>query len=409
MLFVTSTSKAPSAKILREDFAIRASDELAEQAGTAPRTRLPASHNRSARFVWYADSAALTLVGGQQERSEVDTALAVGLANQGDRELRLVLPKGWHEPTLHRWAWLRDDLALDVWAHNGGDATPEKRPARLQSENLMRGEEDPQLHLRDRTGWVEDLMRWAGGQQDLDASHRRDVRAWQCRGQRVLRIKRKGAGLEVLAGIDWGAGSPQQSPAPMLLTGPLTSEQERSAREQVQVGMHQRLSGVARKADENWLQAVLRRHPRRLGLEQPVLREVAAWRPSGSEGTKQSISRGRGFVDLVGLDSTGTLLLVETKLGSDQMLVLQGLDYRIWAEANRDRLTQRLDCRTDVPMEISYCVGGKNGGTPAWSAYAQAQLAALSPDLRWHAQEVAGWTGDDLRARRGELRTYPVA
>ena len=346
---------------------------------------------------------------GQQENSAVDTALAVGLAEQGDRELRLVLPEGWHEPTLHRWAWLPDDLALRMWSHNGAEVTPESRPTRSHTESLVRGDEDPQLHLRDRTDWVEDLMRWAGEQHDLDPSHRRDVRAWQCRGQRVLRIRRRGTGLEVVAGIDWGAGSPHPTPAPMLVTGPLTPEQDRKAREQVQAGMHQRLCGVAQKADEHWLQAVLRRHPRRLGLEQPVLRELAAWRPSGSHGTKQVTPRGRGFVDLVGLDATGTLLLVETKLGSDHMLVLQGLDYRIWAEANRDRLTQRLDCRTDVPMEVSYCVGGKNGGKPAWSPHTKAQLGALAPDVRWHAQEVTGWTGDDLLARRAGLRIYPVA
>ncbi len=100
---------------------------------------------------------------------------------------------------------------------------------------------------------------------------------------------------------------------------------------------------------------------------------------------------------------------METKLGGDHMLVLQGLDYRIWAEANRARLMQRLDCRTEVPFEISYCVGGKGGGTPSWSVHAAAQLNALAPDLRWHVQEVTDWTDDDLKATRGGFRSYPLS
>jgi hypothetical protein len=383
-------------------------DALAEQVGVPAASRLALSRTRSERFVWYGDDDTLTLVVGEQEGAEVDTALAVGLAERGQRELRLVLPRGWHEPTLHRWAWLRDDLPLRVWSHVRGVASSAARPARQQSQDLVHGTEKPMLHVGERTSWVESLMRWAGAQPDLDASHRPDVRAWQCRGQRVLRIKPQGAGLEVIAGINWGAASPNMTPTPLLITGPLTSSQEAVLREQVLAGCAQRLSGVAKKADEHWLQAVLRRYPRELGLEQPVLRELAAWRPSGSLGTRQTVPRGRGFVDLAGLDGTGTVLLVETKLGGDHMLILQGLDYLIWAEANPERLTLRLDCRADAPFEIAYCVGGKDGGLPAWSSHAGQQLKALAPDLRWHIQEVTEWTGDAARSRRGEQHTYPL-
>ncbi|KRE41056.1 hypothetical protein ASG74_14415 [Knoellia sp. Soil729] len=173
-------------------------------------------------------------------------------------------------------------------------------------------------------------------------------------------------------------------------------------------GCAERLKGVAHKADEHWLQSVLRRHPEALGLEQPVLRELPAWRPGGSLGTGQTTPRGRGFVDLAGLDAAGTLLLVETKLGADDMLVLQGLDYLIWAEANRERLTTRLDARKSIPFEISYCVGGKKGGDPSWSRHAKAQLSALAPDLRWHVQEVTNWTDDAPKAVRSPLRQLPV-
>lgn len=391
----------------RKQFALLYADDLAGRAGGPVASRLPTSRGRSARFVWYGNEEQLTLVVGEQERRHVDTALAIGLGERGDRLLRLVLPHGWHEPTLHRWPWLRDDLPLEVWSHRPGVAIQHHRPMRDETQDLVRCHEDPQLHLGDRTRWVEKLMCWAGGRPDLDAAHRRDVRAWQCRGQRVLRIRRSGSGLDVVAGIDWDENSPHPTPAPVTLTGPLTAEQEAQLQALVREGCEQRLGGIARKADEHWLQAVLRRHPRVLGLEQPVLRELAAWRPSGSLGTKQSRPRGRGFVDLAGLDATGTLLIVETKLGGDHMLVLQGLDYRIWAEANRHRLTQRLDCRPDAPIEIAFCVGGTGGDRPKWSPYTPAQLGTLASDLRWHVQEITSWTGDSAKSSRSPKCVWP--
>src|SRR3954470_2216553 len=46
-------------------------------------------------------------------------------------------------------------------------------------------------------------MRWAGDQVDLDPAHGQGMRAWQCRGQRVLRIPPSRRGLTIVAGIDW--------------------------------------------------------------------------------------------------------------------------------------------------------------------------------------------------------------
>ncbi len=421
------THPVPTAEQKRQAFAAGRADGLAQLAGTDPSSRIGPADGRSERFVWYADDSSLTLVVGEQEDSDTDLALAVGLGERGDRDLRLVLPRGWHDPTLHRWAWLAD-LPIEVWSHDwqhdtdGSPPKQEGRPTRDQTQQLVRSVDKPQLHLGDRTSWIEGLLRWAGSKDDLDASHRQDTRAWQCRGQRVLRVRRAQGGLEILAGIDWGANSAQPSPQALMITGPLTAAEETTCRALVEAGINERLdvAGAAHHADEHWLQAVLRRHPRSLGLEQPVLREVAAWRPRGSlkhtkdsqqrqTGTiSRSPARGRGFVDLAGLDAAGNLLIVETKLGADHMLVLQGLDYKIWAEANRARLSARLDCRPDLPIEISYCVGGKNGSAPTRSAHPQAQLAALAPDIRWHVQEVTDWTGDDPRARRGALRTFPL-
>ena len=205
-------------------------DRLAEQVGADPSCRLPAHRGRSARFIWYRDESHLTLIVGKQEKGHVDSALAVGLAERGDRGLRLILPEDWHEPTLHRWAWLRDDLPLDVWSHavGVGEKSPglveHVRPTRAQTQEVVHGLERPQLHLGEKTIWVEELMRWAGEQPDLDASHRHGVRAWQCRGQRVLRIQHGGTGLAVVAGIDWGVTAPHETPIALQLSGPVTRQ-----------------------------------------------------------------------------------------------------------------------------------------------------------------------------------------
>lgn len=393
----------------RAHFAEAHADGLAGQVGAVPSTRQPNGPGRSPRYVWFSQPDALTLVVGDQERGHVDTALAIGLSQRGDRALRLVLPRGWHEPTLHRWPWLRDELPLEVWAHAGGEAIPQPRPTREATKELAVSGEEPALHLGTRTGWVENLMRWAGDQPELDPAHRQSTRAWQCRGQRVLRIARTGPGLTVVAGIDWGQDSPHQTPQPLQLSGPLLPADLNKVIDQVRAGCEQRLVGVARKADEHWLQAVLRRQPGVLGLEQPALRELPAWRPAGSQGVRTGAARSRGFVDLAGLDATGTLTLVETKLGGDDMLTLQGLDYLIWAEANRARLTDRLDCSRHVPFEIAYCVGGKPGGAPAWSGHALPQLQAVAPDLRWHVQEITGWFDGPAISRRTALCTFVSA
>jgi len=249
-------------------------------------------------------------------------------------------------------------------------------------------------------------MRWAGEEMDLDPSHRQDVRARQCRGQRVLAIRSKGTGLSIVAGINWGSSSLNKThPDPLTVNAEMSGATLATAKANIEAGVHERMAGVAKKNDEHWLQAVLRRHPKVLGLEQPVLRELPAWRPQGF--SKKGQDRGRGFVDLAGLDATGRLLLVETKLGVDDMLVLQGLDYYIWAEANRARLTTRLDCRPDVDFEISYCVGDKEGKEPQLSRHATGQTNALADDIRWHVQLVSDWVGDNPTADRFPLRLVP--
>lgn len=390
----------------RARFAADVADPIATAIGVDIATRITAS-TMSSRFVWYRDDENLTLVVGAHEGDDSDRALAVGLAERGTRSLILALAAGWEQPTLRRWAWLMQGLPLRVFIHDHDGARELPRLSPDDTLELVAGKEKPPLHLGDRSAWIDGLLAWATANEDLDPSHRQDVRAWQCRGQRVLKIKRKGGGLSVTAGIDW---SPKSSNTPAYIAdveSPLTAAVQATIIEHVEAGMRERRepSGAAHKADEHWLQAVLRRNPRTVGLEQPVLREVPAWRPRGS---KES-GRGRGFIDLLGLDAHGTLALIETKLGDDEMLVLQGLDYRVWTEANRDRITTRLGCRHDVPVEIVYCIAGKEGSQGEVNARTSAQLSQLGDDLRWRIRLVdAGWFSDDVHTAALPLGTVPV-
>jgi hypothetical protein len=169
----------------------------------------------------------------------------------------------------------------------------------------------PALWLAEAATWLSPLTEWASCHPLLDPAHRADVRAWHCRGQRVLAIRPAGKGATITAGIDYKEALPGQTGA---ITAPVTSDTFHAEYddivEAVKNGIAARWEpeGAAHKADEHWLQAVLRRTPALVGIEQPALREVAAWRPSNKEKLW-----GRGYIDLVGVDHRGLVRLVETK------------------------------------------------------------------------------------------------
>jgi hypothetical protein len=73
------------------------------------------------------------------------SVLTVGLTERGQRRLRLVLPDGWHKPTLYRWPWLRNDLPLEVWTHTDRTTSPHDSSSRTSSadEALLQSEPEP--------------------------------------------------------------------------------------------------------------------------------------------------------------------------------------------------------------------------------------------------------------------------
>lgn len=365
-------------------------DTLAAQAGVDPKHRRQPTRGWTTHATWYEDSSRLLAVVGAEKERAADLALAHGLALRGGKKLGLVLPDGWVEPTRRRLPWLQ--VPIEFWRHD--NATIQTVQAAAPGEHpYPADDEHPALHLGDRTDWVGALMDWAGRHDNLDPGHRGNVRAWHCRGTRVLKIERTRSGLRITAGIAYkDPGQPGESVS-REITAPLTQHAQAETQDRVESGVAARLQGAAGGHNEHWLQAVLRRRPDLLDLEQPVLREVPAWRPLRDPDGSNLNGYGRGFLDLVGLDPRGDLHLVETKLASDHMLVLQGVDYLAWASQaeHRNRLAVRLGCQPSVPVVLHFVIGADSSGTAAIGRYAKAQAEALRDDLRWQFSIVTDW------------------
>jgi hypothetical protein len=211
-------------------------------------------------------------------------------------------------------------------------------------------------------------------------------------GQRVLSIRSSGGKLEIRAGIHTSDLEPHPVSTQNESGGPLSGASVQTIKEAVEEGIAARQSGKYHKPDEHWLQAVIRRDPTIVGVEQPVLRELPAWRPVAKPNkSRSSESWGRGFIDLVGVDGHEDLRVVETKLAAnkDELLFLQGLDYYIWSLAYQKVLRDRLGAPKRSEIVVHYVIGATPEGAIKLSEFAAAQAAAL--DIPWRLQTVTDW------------------
>jgi hypothetical protein len=343
-------------------------------------------------------------VAGPQEGSHVSLAFAQGLEQRGSRRLALILPEDHAFATLQRAPWFKPDARPKVYLHNG--VTTHARELPTQDETVKRladakhdGSPEVELrkaatpaHLGAHSNAVYDLVEWATKQPLLDASHRRSERSWHCMGQKLLSIKGTTTGLAITAGIHYS--KPGEAPVPVAISKGerLGPAQLITITSRVEEGIRARLSGSPpiHRPDEHWLQAVIRRNPGLVGVEQPALRELPAWRPSGGA---DAPSWGRGYIDLIGVDGHGDIRVVETKLAknTDDLLVFQGLDYYIWAQAYRRILINRLGAPDRAAFEIHYVIGDTTDGKIHRSDYLPAQARNLDSAVRWRFQTVHNW------------------
>ena len=139
---------------------------------------------------------------------------------------------------------------------------------------------------------------------------------------------------------------------------------------------------------EHLLQENLMRHRVDVGWPESdvLIREFPAVRPNG----------GTGYIDFLRVEHDGTMHIVETKIGHDEFVVLQGLDYWIWARSNKDLLRERfrnahgIEIRDDVAVDYVLGDESKPGhSVPILSPYAAAHLRYLPSDMRWRLHRAS--------------------
>jgi hypothetical protein len=372
-------------------------------------------------FAHFGDDESLVIVAGPQEGSDIQRALARGLGERGGRRLVLLLPERHTLATELRSAWLSGDARPKIYLHDGSHLVsdppepvpPLDRPSslaaftdRLGGQSLQ-GDFDAATipkHLGGRSVGVIDLVEWATTDPRLTPAHLRDTRSWHHMGQKVLSVQTTSAGLRITAGIHYSKAA--QAPEPIHLPegASLAPSQLQDIQQRVEAAIATRTAGHLYKPDEHWLQAVIRRDPSLVGVEQPALREVPTWRP-------QDTPRrwGRGYADLIGLDGHGDIRIVETKLASnaDELLILQGLDYFLWATAYREMLTRRLGAPKAARLELHFVIGADAEGQARPHPYAKAQADSLDPSISWRFQTVAGWFTEPPRDARRLVTQLP--
>jgi hypothetical protein len=368
----------------RREFIPRAQD-LLRQANlpTADLSR----HGRLTTCLVHTESDdCLAVTVSAAEGEGADAALASGLGRAGDRKLVLVLPEEQAQATLHRAAWLR--APLEIFTHDGAKVSAAVIPSR--SEVLARYKDKLAIrkhHLGDRDGWVAPLRAWISDHPDIAYAPRCAYQSWLFLGRSVLRIKRIRGALQIEAGVDYSRPrNDQRVPTTFNITGPIDLGTRHLLQEAVVHAIAERREGRDPKSAEHRLQAALAAANPSGNLFTTIReREFPAIRWKGNR-------RLRGYIDLLGVaPSPPTINIIETKLGHDDMLVLQGLDYYIWAEAHRETLTSYLGLSGNTPIQIDYLTDAKSLHPDVWP-----QLSALARDVRYQFHHAAGW-GDNLQ------------
>jgi hypothetical protein len=370
----------------------------ATASALAARAGLPTEPFRATGFplpsqlVFFQDRNRLVvLVGLEESSSTVDSALVYGLAHAGDRDLVLVLPAGQQTATAARSTFL--DRSIRIYTHDGHEATALVLPRRRAA---LDGLKEPHDRLRfrvhrlngDQKAWVSELIGWAERNVDLTSAHRVNYLAWLCDGRRVLTIKKSGTGLDVVAGVSRSNPHPgDRPPVTALLAGAPDPALVTQMKTEIGACIDESLSEADKRHGANRLQSVLARYWAGLGFPGGgPLREFPARRADGTP----------GVIDFLQLDSLGVLHVMETKIGHDEFLVLRGLDYWMWANANRDLLARHFGAAIKA-IHLDFVIGdppkATRTGLGVLSPYSPAQLEALDPSITWEVHVMSSWTG----------------
>lgn len=350
-------------------------------------------------FAWLGDDDCLVAVGRPGEKQiDLDRGLAYGVAVAGDRELVLVLPKGTAEPTRRRLPWLDIPVRVFEFSHDLS-LSPVAPLAGAEVLDLYVDELVTDAHsLGDRAEWVERLAAWADAVPELIGAHRSSYLAWHCRGRKVLGIRRSRASLTVTAGVhSTKAGA---APHKEVLTGPISAAGFHRVIAAASEAIADRLAGADTANGEHQLQERVAELRAKLGLR-VVLREFPAMRPVGQ----------RGYLDFLGVGRDGRLHVVETKIGPDPMLVLQGLDYWIWTRPHQAELVGYLNSEHEADLDlecgvvIDFVVGTEGG--QAHHPHTASHAMALDGSIPWRFHTITQWDTNKTEISSSTTRTPP--
>jgi hypothetical protein len=356
-------------------------------------------------IVIHADADAFAVfVGEGEDGPTVDSALAYGIAQSGGLALSLVLPQVAVAATAIRAAFVNRPPRL--WSHVEGAVAKVSIPSQAEALRALAGDEIwPGIcHLRDRKPWVAALEAWADNHPRLQHAHRQGYRAWVCDGLMLLRIQRSRDGLLITTGV--GCSRPigkQRAADRWSISAPLSTTDFDAIRSRVSAGVTDRLAVDDSSYGEQLVQASLVRHAHDIGWNgtEPI-RDFPVLRPGGDA----------GLIDLLWLDDDACLHIVTTRVDSDDLMVLQGLDHWIWANANRAQIAKFLAVPEIAGIKLDFLVAEPNGTRPmphvrVLSPQVPPQLEALGPDINWEVHRLSEWATAKPRLEAHGSRTVP--
>lgn len=214
--------------------------------------------------------------------------------------------------------------------------------------------------------------------------------SWQFRGRQVLAITGGKAGWRLVAGK---ASSVPVENQPTIVTVPAGSAPSPAEllalRVAIDVAIENRRTGRDAEHPESLLQAGLAVAPELVGATE-LKREFPAWRPQGT-----------GSMDFLAANDGGNLEVIETKIGPDEQLGVQGLDYWAWVSAHQAELLEQFHAATPIepePPMLRFVLGCSP--KTLLHAAARATISALHDVIPWRVHVLTDW---DTLSRPGQL------
>ena len=376
-----------------------AAEQIAEAAGAPTTAFAPLTGKLSTRFNWFGNAEALCVVARDlwMKPQDCDLGFSHALGHVGDRDLIVVFPEDGARAVAERLPFLEVPARAFVLGDNGVTILQPLRAADVIAK--YRGIRGGTHDLNPAVALVEPLLSWLTSQHDLVLDDRKSYRTWQYLGRQVVTLRMGSNGhVHVVAGVNYSDPKPgQDAPVVLRLTEPITDAELTKVQAAVAVARAGKDSGEDAANAEHLLQERLRRDWKLLGLRAAPLREVPVRRPVGY-----------GYIDLVGAGRDGRIRVIETKLGPFERLVVQGLDYWIWATANAPDVAEWLDLPSDAGIDIEYVVAEKTPGHGVVGSYTSGQAEVIQGSIRWRFTTIRDWRGAHTpTVDRLPLRTLP--